>query len=168
VPPEHVGAVLSLCSEKRGVQKKNAVPRKPRCRCNTNCPWPKWCSISSIASNRLSRGYASFDYEFSHFQAAPLVKLDVLPINGDPVDCVVAHRPPRQFLYARPGAGRQDAGAHSTADVRHRRAGGDRRPHHLARQRQSDAQERASPSVTAATSRASASCSRNRKPARNA
>ncbi|EQD40225.1 GTP-binding protein LepA [mine drainage metagenome] len=45
-PPEHVGAVLQLCTEKRGTQKK-MLYRAPRCRCNTSCRSPRWCSISS-------------------------------------------------------------------------------------------------------------------------
>ena len=46
VPPDHVGAVLTLCSEKRGVQKKMLFLGS-QVRCNMNCRWPRWCSISS-------------------------------------------------------------------------------------------------------------------------
>jgi GTP-binding protein LepA len=92
VPPDHVGAVLALCSEKRGVQKKMLF-------LGTQVSLQYELPLAEVVLDffdRLksaSRGYASFDYEFSHFQAAPLVKLDVL-INGDPVDALslIVHR----------------------------------------------------------------------------
>ena len=92
VPPEHVGAVLQLCSEKRGVQKKMLY-------LGTQVSLQYQLPLAEVVLDffdRLksaSRGYASFDYEFSHFQAAPLVKLDIL-INGDRVDAlsIIVHR----------------------------------------------------------------------------
>ena len=92
VPPDHVGAVLGLCSEKRGVQKKMQF-------LGTQVALQYELPLAEVVLDffdRLksaSRGYASFDYEFSHFQAAPLVKLDVL-INGDKVDALalIVHR----------------------------------------------------------------------------
>ena len=92
VPPDHVGAVLKLCSEKRGVQKKMQF-------LGTQVALQYQLPLAEVVLDffdRLksaSRGYASFDYEFSHFQAAPLVKLDVL-INGDKVDALalIVHR----------------------------------------------------------------------------
>ncbi len=92
VPPDYVGAVLGLCSEKRGVQTKLQY-------LGTQVAIQYQLPLAEVVLDffdRLksaSRGYASFDYEFSHFQAAPLVKLDVL-INGDKVDALalIVHR----------------------------------------------------------------------------
>jgi GTP-binding protein LepA len=92
VPPEHVGPVLQLCSEKRGVQKKMLF-------LGTQVSLQYELPLAEVVLDffdRLkssSRGYASFDYEFSHFQSAPLSKLDIL-INGDCVDAlsIIVHR----------------------------------------------------------------------------
>jgi len=92
VPPEHVGGVLRLCQEKRGTQKKMQ-------QLGTQMSLQYELPLAEVVLDffdRLksaSRGYASFDYEFSHFQSAPLVKLDLL-INGDRVDALsmIVHR----------------------------------------------------------------------------
>jgi GTP-binding protein LepA len=92
VPPDYVGAVLALCSEKRGTQKKmqflaSAVSLQ------YELPLAEVVMDFFDRLKSASRGYASFDYVFSHFQSAPLVKLDIL-INGEPVDAlsIIVHR----------------------------------------------------------------------------
>src|SRR6202022_3357534 len=92
VPPDHVGAVLTLCSEKRGVQKKMLFLGS-QVSLQYELPLAEVVLDFFDRLKSASRGYASFDYEFSHFQVAPLVKLDVL-INGDPVDALslIVHR----------------------------------------------------------------------------
>jgi GTP-binding protein LepA len=92
VPPEHVGPVLQLCTDKRGAQKKMQF-------LGTQVSLQYELPLADVVLDffdrlkSVSRGYASFDYEFSHFQAAPLVKLDIL-INGDTVDAlsIIVHR----------------------------------------------------------------------------
>ena len=92
VPPEHVGPVLQLCTDKRGTQKKMQF-------LGTQVSLQYELPLAEVVLDffdrlkSVSRGYASFDYEFSHFQAAPLVKLDIL-INGDTVDAlsIIVHR----------------------------------------------------------------------------
>jgi GTP-binding protein LepA len=92
VPPDHVGAVLKLCNDKRGTQNKMLY-------LGTQVSLQYQLPLAEVVLDffdRLksaSRGYASFDYEFSHFQAAPLVKLDIL-INGDKVDAlsIIVHK----------------------------------------------------------------------------
>jgi GTP-binding protein LepA len=92
VPPDYVGAVLALCSEKRGTQKKmqflaSAVSLQ------YELPLAEVVLDFFDRLKSASRGYASFDYVFSHFQSAPLVKLDIL-INAEPVDAlsIIVHR----------------------------------------------------------------------------
>ncbi|MFO1504712.1 MAG: translation elongation factor 4 [Steroidobacteraceae bacterium] len=86
VPPEYVGGVLQLCSEKRGVQKK-MLYLGSQVSLQYQLPLAEVVLDFFDRLKSISRGYASFDYEFSHFQSAPLVKLDIL-INGDKVDAL--------------------------------------------------------------------------------
>ncbi|MFO1427181.1 MAG: translation elongation factor 4 [Steroidobacteraceae bacterium] len=92
VPPDYVGAVLQLCNEKRGSQKKMQYLAN-QVSLQYALPLAEVVLDFFDRLKSSSRGYASFDYEFSHFQAAPLVKLDVL-INGDKVDAlsIIVHK----------------------------------------------------------------------------
>ncbi len=92
VPPDHVGAVLKLCNDKRGTQKKMQYLGS-QVSLQYELPLAEVVLDFFDRLKSVSRGYASFDYEFSHFQAAPLVRLDVL-INGERVDAlsIIVHR----------------------------------------------------------------------------
>ncbi len=92
LPPDYVGPVMKLCLEKRGVQKKLLYLGN-----QVSMQWElPLAEVVLDFFDRLkscSRGYASFDYEFDRFQAAPLVRLDIL-INDDKVDAlsIISHR----------------------------------------------------------------------------
>jgi GTP-binding protein LepA len=92
VPPDHVGAVLKLCNDKRGTQKK-MLYLGSQVSLQYELPLAEVVLDFFDRLKSVSRGYASFDYEFSHFQAAPLVKLDIL-INAERVDAlsIISHR----------------------------------------------------------------------------
>ena len=84
--------MLKLCNDKRGVQKK-MLYLGTQVSLQYELPLAEVVLDFFDRLKSASRGYASFDYEFSHFQAAPLVKLDIL-INGDQVDALslIVHR----------------------------------------------------------------------------
>jgi len=86
VPHDYVGPVISLCIEKRGVQ-KNLQYLGNQVSMQFLLPLSEVVLDFFDRLKSVSRGYASFDYTFECFQAAPLVKLDVL-INGEKVDAL--------------------------------------------------------------------------------
>ncbi len=92
VPPEHVGAVMKLCNEKRGVQLRMQYLGN-QVSLDYELPMAEVVLDFFDRLKSVSRGYASFDYHFERFQAAPLVKLDLL-INAEQVDAlsVIIHR----------------------------------------------------------------------------
>ena len=92
VPQQYVGSVMTLCQEKRGVQKK-MLYHGNQVAMTYEMPLNEVVMDFFDRLKSVSRGYASFDYSFERFQAAPLVKLDLL-INGDRVDAlsVIVHR----------------------------------------------------------------------------
>ena len=92
MPQEYVGVVITLCTEKRGVQ-KNMQYLGRQVMLTYELPMAEVVMDFFDRLKSVSRGYASLDYEFKEFRAADVVKLDIL-INGDRVDAlsVMVHR----------------------------------------------------------------------------
>ncbi len=92
VPEQHVGAVMKLCIEKRGVQKQMRY-LGGQVSLEYELPLSEVVMDFFDRLKSVSRGFASFDYAFVRFEDAPLVRLDVL-INGERVDAlsVIVHR----------------------------------------------------------------------------
>ncbi len=86
VPQEHLGAVITLCIEKRGVQKSMQYMGK-QVAVSYELPMNEVVIDFFDRIKSVSRGYASLDYHFIRFQVAKLVKLDIL-INGERVDAL--------------------------------------------------------------------------------
>jgi GTP-binding protein LepA len=86
VPEAYVGAVITLCIEKRGVQKDMQYVGR-QVSLHYEMPLNEVVLDFFDRLKSVSRGFASFDYEFLRFQEAALIKLDVL-INGEKVDAL--------------------------------------------------------------------------------
>ncbi len=92
MPQEFIGEVIKLCVEKRGVQKNMAYIGN-QVSMTYELPLAEIVLDFFDRLKSVSRGYASFDYEFKRFETADLVRLDIL-INGDRVDALslIVHR----------------------------------------------------------------------------
>jgi GTP-binding protein LepA len=92
-PSEHVGAILQLCQEKRGVQKGLEYLASDRVLITYELPFNEVVLDFYDRLKTLSRGYASLDYHVTGYWESPLVKLDIL-VNGEPVDAlsIIVHR----------------------------------------------------------------------------
>ena len=91
-PQNYVGEVIKLCVEKRGVQVSMQYLGR-QVQMSYELPLSEVVLDFFDRLKSVSKGYASFDYEFKRFQAADLVKVDIL-INGDKVDALasIIHR----------------------------------------------------------------------------
>ena len=92
-PAEHVGGILKLCQDKRGVQKTLEYLASNRVLITYELPFNEVVLDFYDKLKTISRGYASLDYHVTGYWPSPLVKLDIL-VNGDPVDAlsIIVHR----------------------------------------------------------------------------
>ncbi|MCC8988224.1 MAG: elongation factor 4, partial [Candidatus Contendobacter sp.] len=91
-PQEHLGAIITLCIEKRGAQ-RGLHYTSSQVQLSFELPMSEVVMDFFDRLKSVSRGFASFEYSFERFQAAPLVRLDVL-INGERLDSLsaIVHR----------------------------------------------------------------------------
>jgi GTP-binding protein LepA len=98
-PPEFLGAIMTLCTDRRGQQTKMDYLTTERVKLEYDLP------LNEIALNffdrlkSISKGYASLDYEFKEYRPADLLKLDLM-LNGEKVESLslIIHK---DFAYPR-------------------------------------------------------------------
>ena len=92
-PSEHVGTILKLCQDKRGVQKKLEYLKSDRVLITYDLPFNEVVLDFYDKLKTYSRGYASLDYHVTGFWESPLVKMDIM-VNGEPVDAlsIIVHK----------------------------------------------------------------------------
>lgn len=97
MPQDYVGAVITLCTQKRGNQ-INMQYHGRQVQLTYEIPMGEVVLDFFDRLKSISRGYASMDYEFKEYRAADVVKVDML-INGDKVDAlsVIVHRSQSQY-----------------------------------------------------------------------
>jgi len=96
-PQEYVGTVITLCNQKRGVQ-RNIQYLGRQVMLTYELPLNEVVMDFFDKLKSVSRGYASLDYDFLEYRAADLVKLDIM-INGDRIDALslIIHRANAQY-----------------------------------------------------------------------
>jgi GTP-binding protein LepA len=92
-PSDHVGAILQLCQDKRGIQRKLEYLKSDRVLVTYELPFNEVVLDFYDRLKTMSRGYASLDYHVTGYWESPLVKLDIL-VNEEPVDALstIVHR----------------------------------------------------------------------------
>ncbi|MBP8274249.1 MAG: translation elongation factor 4 [Acidobacteria bacterium] len=86
-PQTHVGGILELCQEKRGIQKNLEYLSSDRVLITYEMPFNEVVLDFYDRLKTISRGYASLDYHVTGYWESPLVKLDIL-VNAEPVDAL--------------------------------------------------------------------------------
>ena len=97
MPQEYVGAVMTLCNAKRGVQTNMSYMGR-QVQLTYEMPLAEIVLDFFDKLKSISRGYASMDYSFLEYRAADVVKVDIL-INGERVDALslIVHRSQSQY-----------------------------------------------------------------------
>ena len=97
MPQEYVGSVITLCTQKRGVQINMSYHGK-QVQLTYEIPMAEVVLDFFDRLKSISRGYASMDYEFKEYRAADVVKVDML-INAEKVDAlaIIVHRANSQY-----------------------------------------------------------------------
>jgi GTP-binding protein LepA len=100
-PAEYIGSVLSLLQEKRGYQKNLSYLSSNRCLITYSVPLSEIITNFYDTLKSITKGYASFNYEFEGYKQSDLVKM-IIMINNDPIDSFsqIIHKD-KAYYYAR-------------------------------------------------------------------